>query len=392
MFAPLELGTFEAVTSLKILRMQPKPHQTHTRCRARRSAAAALMGLYWGLLACAHATTYCAHNSSDLSADLLAVSTGGVDNGHNNTIHLVNGTFAASGTTFAFTTASGFALTIDGGYDSTCASQDPTPGLSVLDGGSTVEVLSIQTNGTIALRHLTIQHGFRNGSSNGGGVGIFLNQLQVGDPVPAAIFDSNIVRDNSTNYASGGLTVFAPSPNPDAHVGMVSIENSLFVGNSAPSAGAIFVDLGPGSTVYLTNNTITGNTCTNSECAITAIGDPAGALSGFVSNTISYGNTSTYDFFLYFNGSVEFTNNDYGSSKGTPGAGSSGNLIGVDPKFAGVDDYHLNSNSPLLRAGVFAPPGGLPAEDIEGNPRSVAGHVDIGAYEEVDVIFANDFE
>jgi hypothetical protein len=126
---------------------------------------------------------------------------------------------------------------------------------------------------------------------------------------------------------------------------MVSIENSLFVGNSAPSAGAIFVDLGPGSTVYLTNNTITGNTCTNSECAITAIGDPAGALSGFVSNTISYGNTSTYDFFLYFNGSVEFTNNDYGSSKGAPGAGSSGNLIGVDPKFAGVDDYHLNSNS-----------------------------------------------
>ena len=296
--------------------------------------------------ASAHATTYCAHNSADLTADLLAVSTGGGDDGHDNTIHLVSGTFSAAGSTFAFTTASGFALTIDGGYDSTCANQDPTPNLTLLDGAFTTQALSIQTNGTITLRHLTIQNGFRDGSSNGGGVGIFLNQLQVGDPVPAAFFEANVVRGNSTNYASGGLTVFAPSPNPDAHAGMVSIENSLFVGNSAPSVGAIFVDLGPGSTAYLTNNTITGNTCTLSDCAITAIGDSSGAISGFVSNTINYGNTSTYDFFLYFNGSVEFINNDYGSIKGTPAASSSGNLIGVDSGIRRRRRLHLLSTSP----------------------------------------------
>jgi hypothetical protein len=344
------------------------------------------------MLAGANATTFCAHNSADLTADLLAVSTGGGNNGHDNTIHLVNGTFSTSGSTFAFTSTNGFALTIDGGYDGTCASQDPASDLTVLDGGDTAEVLSIQTNGTITLRHLTIQHGFRNGSSNGGGVGVFLNQILVGDPVPAAVFDADIFRNNSSNYASGALTVFAPSPNPDAHAGLVSIENSLFVGNTAPSAGAIFVDLGPGSTVHLTNNTIAGNTCSNSECAITSIGDPSGAPNGFVSNTISYGNTSTYDFFLYFNGSVEFTNDDYGSSKGTPAANSSGDLIGVDPKFAGVDDFHLISTSRLLRAGILAPPGGLPAKDLEGHPRSVAGSVDMGAYENVDFIFAHGFE
>jgi hypothetical protein len=358
---------------------------------ARRCTALVLACLYWGMSADAQATTYCAHDRLELIADLTAVSTGGGANGHDNTIHLVNGTFATSGATFAFNSVSGFALTIDGGYDSTCASHDPTPNLTMLDGGDAEEVLSIQTNGTITLRHLTIQHGFRNGSSNGGGVGIFLNQLLAADPVPAAVFDADVVRNNSTNYASGGVTVFAPAPDPGNHAGMVSIENSLFVGNSAPNIGALFVDLGPGSTVYLTNNTITGNTCTNGSCSVTALGDPAGLLSGFVSNTIGFGNTATYDFFLYFNSSVEFVHDDYGSISGTPAASSNGNLIGIDPRFAAADDFHLRSTSPLLRAGSLAPPGGLPATDLEGNPRSVANRVDIGAYENVDFIFADGF-
>lgn len=340
----------------------------------------------------AQATTYCAHDRLELIADLTAVSTGGGANGHDNTIHLVNGTFATSGTTFAFTSVSGFALTIDGGYDSTCANESPAPNLTVLDGGDAEEVLSIQTNGTITLRHLTIQHGFRNGSSNGGGVGIFLNQLQAADPVPALVFDANVLRNNSSNYASGGLTVFGPSPDPGPHAGMVSIRNSLFVGNSAPNIATLFVDLGTGSTAYLTNNTITGNTCTNSGCSAVALGDPSGALSGFVSNTTSVGNTAAHDFFLYFSSSVEFTNDDYSSISGTPAASSSGNLIGIDPRFIAADDFHLRSTSPLLRAGTLTPSGGLPATDIEGHPRSVNNRVDLGAYENVDFIFASDFE
>ena len=154
----------------------------------------------------------------------------------------------------------------------------------------------------------------------------------------------------------------------------------------------MFVDLGPGSSIYLTNDTIVGNTCTTSGCSITSIGDSSGAPNAFVSNTISYGNTATHDFYLYFAGSVEFTNDDYGSLNSTPSASSSANLIGVDPQFIAADDFHLRSTSPLLRAATLVPPGGLAVGDLEGNPRSVAGLVDIGAYENVDFIFANGFE
>jgi len=111
-----------------------------------------------------------------------------------------------------------------------------------------------------------------------------------------------------------------------------------------------------------------------------------------VSNTISYANTSTYDFFLYFDGSVEFTNDDFGSTKGAPATSSSGNLIGIDPKFTGSGDYRLTSMSKLLRAGNLTPAGGLPATDLEGNPRSIANRVDMGAFENVDVIFADGYD
>ena len=338
--------------------------------------------------AAALAANFCAHDASEFQTDLTSAGT----NAQDNVIRLVAGTFATAGSTFSLNTTGGHALTIAGGFDGTCANQDLTPGTTVLDGGNAEEVLSIQTNGSITLRHLTIEHGFRQGSSNGGGVGIVLNQLLSTDPIPSVIFANNVVRDNSTDYASGGMTIFAIAPMGSTPVGTAYIVNSLFTGNSAPSIGALFVDLGAGSAAYLTNNTITGNTSTGANTSITSIGDPSGAIAGHVSNTISYGNTADHDFYLYVADSVQFTDNDYGNISGTPTASSSGNLIGIDPKFVGADDFHLQPTSPLLRAGTLTPAGGLPAEDIEGNPRSVAGKVDLGVYEDIDVIFANYFE
>jgi len=327
----------------------------------------------------AHSKTYCAHNASELQAALTDAGSAGTSNNQDNTIQVTSGTFTASAGSFNFGTVSGFALTLEGGYDSTCSSQNLAPGISVLDGASLNRVLSIQTNGDITVRHLTIQNAYFEGSA-GGGAAIALNSANAGE---IAVFDSNVVRDNIDTFGTGGLTIFGN--------GTAYIENNLFVGNSAPAAAALSTAINVGL-VYITNNTITGNTNTGNNNMITAIG--GAEASGQVSNTISYGNhgTGTYDFNLYGFEKVNFVHNDYTSITGAQAPGSSGNLIGVDPQFVAADNFHLRSTSPLLRAGTLTPAGGLPAMDIEGHPRSVAGHVDLGAFENVDFIFANGFD
>ena len=46
------------------------------------------------------------------------------------------------------------------------------------------------------------------------------------------------------------------------------------------------------------------------------------------------------------------------------------------------DDYHLQPGSPCINLGTNVPPEGLPATDLDGNPRVVCGIVDMGAYED----------
>jgi len=329
---------------------------------------------------------YCAHTSAELAAVLADVSDSGIANGQDNVIHLVAGTFSAAGSRFSYSSTSGYALVLDGGYDATCTTQDPKPGLSKLDGGGANQVLSIQTNGNISVRHLLIQNGLHNGS-DGGGAQIALVQTQASDPAPTLVFANNVVRNNSSNYAVGGLAVFLGKTGSTA---TVYVENNLFVGNTAPAAGALFVDLGAGSTAYLTNNTITGNTSSNPDASTTALGDPSGAITGYVSNTISYANAAAHDFYLYTN-TVQFNNNDYDNIRGTPAVGSAGNVTNVDPQFVATGNYDLKPASALHGIGRINPAGGLPLTDIASRPRSFAGKVDLGAHQNGDGIFANGF-
>jgi hypothetical protein len=333
--------------------------------------AACLLSLFG---ATAAATTICVHDSSGFLTALNAASTGGGFNGTDNSILLAAGTYATAGSTFIFNTGSGHALVIEGGYDAACGTQDPTPGATVLDGGGNDLVLELQSNGALTVRHLTIQHGFRHGG-DGGGAQIFLT-----DPAATAYFDHNVVRSNSTDYGVGGLVVFGSA-------GTVHIDDNLFAANTAPFSAAMYVALA----AYLTNNTIVGNVSANAGAATISLGDSSVLLTGYASNNISYGNTASYDFFLYSN-SVKFTNNDYTSIDGAPTADSSGNLIGVDPLFFGADDYHLGTDSPLRGTGNLLPDGGLAASDLDGLPRSMFNEVDIGAYQHVERVFANGFE
>ncbi len=366
------------------MEMQSKP-TTPFRPRARRERrpprgpACASFAIVAALAAAGtHATTYCAHNASELQAALSDAGSAGTSSNQDNTVHVTSGTFTTSAAPFYFGTVSGFALTLEGGYDATCSSQSLAPGASVLDGADLTQVLSIQTNGDITVRHLTIQNANYGGSA-GGGAAIALNNANAGE---IAIFDSNVVRDNFDGYGGGGgLSIFGN--------GTAYIENNLFTGNSGKTVAAFSASMTVGI-VYITNNTITDNTNTMGNSAIVSIGAGTAA---HVSNTISYGNhgTATDDFYLYTS-NVEFVRDDYTTINGTPAAGSSGNLIAVDPKFVAVDDFHLRSTSPLLRAGTPSPAGGLPVMDIEGHPRDVAGPVDLGAFQNVDFIFANGFD
>lgn|GEM_PF-3759518 len=70
------------------------------------------------------------------------------------------------------------------------------------------------------------------------------------------------------------------------------------------------------------------------------------------------------------------------------------NLVGVDPHFidAPHGNYRLQSDSLARDAGDDSPPGGLPTQDLDGYARVFGAHVDIGAYEIGDEIFANGFD
>ncbi|HSN00470.1 MAG TPA: hypothetical protein VLS52_05635 [Rudaea sp.] len=325
------------------------------------------------LASVAHASTYCVHTGPELGFALADASDGGIANTHDNTILLAGGTFAVSGGPFTFNSSSGFALTIEGGYDSTCTKLDPTPGLSQLDGGGTSQVINFQTNGNISVQHITVQHGSKAGSAGGGG------QIDLTNAVAVAVFANNQVIDNSSNYSVGGLTVFG--------VGTVHIDANLFAGNSAPAASALSTSMDAGSIIYLTNNTIAGNTNTSGGNMIAALG--GGSASGYVSNNISYGNSNGYDFYLYSFQTFEFNYNDYHALTGAPAANSGGN-VDLDPKFVGAGDYRLSGTSPLLASGLTNPTGGLPAMDLDGHAFPGSGRADMGAYEET--IFIDGFD
>lgn len=321
----------------------------------------------------ANASTYCAHSGTELALDLVDVSDGGIANGHDNTILLASGMFSVNGGPFTFNSSSGFALTIDGGYDSTCSAQSLTPGQTRLDGSATSQVINLQTNGHLTLRHLTIQNGSHNGSAGGGG------QIYLSSSEALLLFADNQVTGNSTDYAAGGLTVFGS--------GTIHINANLFADNSAPASSAFSTSMGAGSVVYLTNNTIVGNTNSENGNMITALG--GGTASGYVSNNVSYGNVNGYDFYLSSFQTFAFNNNDFHALTGSPATTSSGN-VDLDPKFVGSGNYRLSGVSPLLGAGLTNPTGGLPAEDLDGYSFPAHGRADMGAYEET--IFIDGFD
>ena len=76
---------------------------------------------------------------------------------------------------------------------------------------------------------------------------------------------------------------------------------------------------------------------------------------------------------------------DIGDVLADEGTYNADNVLNADPAFVNlaIDDYHLGPTSPCIDAGTINVPNppGLPATDIEGNPRVSGAAPDMGAYE-----------
>jgi hypothetical protein len=171
----------------------------------------------------------------------------------------------------------------------------------------------------------------------------------------------------NTSTANGGGIFEADS----------TIRDSLIVSNSA----AIYQPGAPsglGGGVYMQRGALVNCTVSEDSAADSDEGPGQGGgvyvESGGITNSIIY--------FNYATAGGNWTNAATGvfdHSCTTPNPGGAGNIV-QDPQFVAPTDFHLAANSPCIAAGVVQDWMGN-AQDLDGNPRTVNGTVDMGAYE-----------
>jgi hypothetical protein len=306
----------------------------------------------------------------------------------------VNGPGATSLAIEGGGTSSNFSvLTIKKGVTATIS------GLTISGGHTTAGGGGIGNGGTMTLTYCTISN---DSAASGGGIFNIGTMTVTGCTVSQV---SGTFGGGVTNYIGGTAVIVACTISNNTAVnqgggvstyGPLKLINSTIVGNTAPSAGGIYVDSETGSTT-VTNCTITGNRET---------GSGGGGIHAFgpttLYNTIVCGNfggaspsTTPND----IAGSVETSascNNLIGSGgSGGLANGSNGNLVGImSPGLGTVGDnggptqtIPLLAGSPAIDAGNNAKAldaSGQPLTTDQrgpGFPRIQGARVDIGAFE-----------
>lgn len=334
-------------------------------------------------LAAAHAQAqahfFCVSNAAELQGALTDASDGGMYNGEDNVVEIVKGTYKVGSATgngpFHYhSTASSGGIYIHGGYDAGCSTGKPKASLTVLDGNHTAQVLSLfNSTVDVYVTAVTIQNGET--AQAGGGLAVNVGSGNFGN----ALIESNIIRNNHTTGQAGGLYVTSGGGST------LYVVNNAITGNSADNdygAGAIVGNTGAAA---VEGNTVTRNTTTHA-------GGTGGLYFGgsfqfaYIVNSIFWNNTH-YGIYLG-SGNVNMKYSDYGMAGGSAPSTSVGNLS-VNPSFidAAGGDFHLAGDSPLLGKSSALYAVGFDPDGILG-PK--AGKVDMGAYYET--IFIDDFD
>ncbi|MEO5561016.1 MAG: hypothetical protein ABIR10_15160 [Dokdonella sp.] len=338
----------------------------------RRSSPTFLRACAMGLLAACsatHAHYFCITTAAELQDALTQTSSGGLYDAEDNSLYLVHGLYTTGAVTgnqpfFYYAPTSTHEFNISGGYDDGCSTPTRQTPATRLDGNGQTGVLVLRsTYGAIFVRGLTLQ----NGESSEVGPGLQINKyITVNNSVD--VYDV-IVRNNHTSADAGGFYVLGAGAG-------TRLYNMLITGNSADgNYGAGYV-VGYGDTSRINNVTVTRNTTTAASGAVggLACGGPTPCQ---VWGSIFWNNTAAG---LYLDEALgELHYNDIGTLAGQPPSTFDGDLS-VNPHFIDPDngDFHLAGNSSLLGICPYIDS----SYDLDGNPPTVSGRIDLGAYQE----------
>ena len=240
------------------------------------------------------------------------------------------------------------------------------------------------TTGNQSISNLTIRDGFT--SQPGGGLAIGGGGGFAGNIVITRVV---IERNVSTTFG-GGMSLYSE--------GIVNVRNNLFLLNRCTTSNCaisatVNAASGASTRAFFGNNTIVGNQCTSgASCAATGARFGGSARALFYNNVFAANSNGDIDLFSFGGGSVDLYYNNYVTATGTAASLTVGNINFANPQFVDLlnDDLRPTLGSPLRNAGTdeFV----LSTQDLAGEARVNENRVDIGAYENVDRIFADNFE
>ncbi len=227
-------------------------------------------------------------------------------------------------------------ITLSGGWNSNFTTQ--TPGASILDGGSSIQILNISASADVD------GFTFQNGSSTSDGGGIYVsNNSNIAVNISDCTFTGN------TAKSGGAMGIDAPT----------TITNCTFTGNKAASNYGGAISSGHYGKLTITDCTFTENSSQNSGGGIYMNGEPESKISNCVITKNTSGNYgggfATGAFFGGSSANVTFESCDITNNMSTGrGAGLylgggtqtltscdiSGNVISGDSSGAGVYSIH----------------------------------------------------